>query len=63
MDFFPSAEKGGGVETFGQAYLLRLVHTLYRACIYNNMVHLATNMLSKDVFDKASFNEVNISSK
>jgi hypothetical protein len=32
MDFFPSAEKGG-VETFGQACLLRLVHTLHRACI------------------------------
>jgi hypothetical protein len=28
--------------------------------MYNNMVHDATHMLSKDVFDKATFKTVNI---
>jgi hypothetical protein len=28
--------------------------------MYKNMVHLATNNLSKDIFDEATFNKVNI---
>ncbi len=64
MDFFPSAE-GGGVETFRRpAYSTRRaagqVGTHITQGIYNNMAHLATNMFSKDVFDKATFNKVNI---
>ncbi len=61
------------LETFGLTCLLCII--LNPACfnislsgeisswlkgMYNNMVKLATNMLSKDVFDKATFIKVNI---
>ncbi len=35
------------------------IDTLHRACT-KTMVHLASNMLSKDVFDKETLNKVNI---
>jgi hypothetical protein len=63
MDFFPSAERGGGGGGFRilswPAYSTRQKvcracrYILYKGHVqYGNMVHLATNMLSKDVFDK-----------
>jgi hypothetical protein len=52
---FLSSERGA--ETYGPA-----VHTVHntRHVQYNNTIHIATNMLSKVVFDKATFNKMNI---
>jgi hypothetical protein len=64
MDFFPSAEGGGRVvKLLGQpSYSPNQAHvgTQYTQGMYNNMVHIATIMLSKGVFEKATFNIVNI---
>ncbi len=66
MVFFRQLGGGGGGETFGPACLLYKhagglqdisVHRYYTEGMYNNMVPVyATNMLSKDVFDTATFN-------
>jgi hypothetical protein len=46
MDLFPSAERRAA----GQ------VDTHFTKGMYNNMVHLATNILSKDASNKATCN-------
>jgi hypothetical protein len=59
MDFFLSVWGGGGVYFWAGLPTL-FYSTHYIQGIWNNMVHLATNVLSIDVFDKATFNKVNI---
>jgi hypothetical protein len=75
MDFYVSAERGWGfrlstllVIIFKAGHdsihmystTMEISSAVINMGMYNNMVHLGTHMLSKDVFDKATFNKVNI---
>jgi hypothetical protein len=48
----------GGLPTLPGGLQGRSVPTNITQGMYKNMKHLATNMLSLDVFDKATFNKV-----